>query len=73
MPNIRQRPKIDEYDTFTYFVVHGAVSDTAETTEMHYLLYAHCLVTVHHGDCPALPTSTDEFEQRHNIWTMHSV
>jgi magnesium transporter len=62
-----QRPKIDEYDDFTYFVVHGAVSETAATTEMHVFFTPHCLVTVHHGDCPALPNVYRRVEQRHNI------
>jgi magnesium transporter len=65
--NFGQRPKIDEYDDFTYFVVHGAVSETASTTEMHVFFTTHCLVTVHHGDCPALPDVYRRVEQRHSI------
>ena len=31
-----QRPKIDEYDGFTYFVLHGAQTEKpAETVEVH--------------------------------------
>ena len=49
-----QRPKIDEFDEFTYFVVHGAMPDSFDTSELHIFLLAHGVITVHHGDCPAL-------------------
>ena len=49
-----QRPKIDEFDDFTYFVVHGALPDAFATSELHIFLLPHCVVTVHHGECPAL-------------------
>jgi magnesium transporter len=49
-----QRPKIDEFDDFTYFVVHGAVSGGDETTEFHIFFMSNRLVTVHRGDCPVL-------------------
>ena len=49
-----QRPKIDEFDEFTYFVVHGAVMDTFATSELHVFLMAHSIVTVHHDECPAI-------------------
>jgi magnesium transporter len=62
-----QRPKIDEFDNFTYFVVHGAVAETAATTEMHIFFMSNRLVTVHHGDCPALPDVYRRVEQRHSI------
>ena len=37
-----QRPKIDEFDDFTYFVVHGALPDGSGTSEMHIFLLPHC-------------------------------
>ena len=49
-----QRPKIDEFDDFTYFVVHGALPDESGTSELHIFFMPHCVVTVHHGECPAL-------------------
>jgi magnesium transporter len=61
-----QRPKIDEFDDFTYFVVHGALPGGTGTSEMHLFLLAHCLVTVHHGDCPSLPDVYGRI-QRHGI------
>jgi magnesium transporter len=54
-----QRPKIEDYDGFTYMVVHGA-SDDGTTNEVHFILAEHFVVTVHHGPCPAM----DQARQR---------
>jgi magnesium transporter len=43
-----QRPKIEEYDGYTYFVMHGALGPgTAETIEVHAFFAPGRLVTVH--------------------------
>jgi magnesium transporter len=45
-----QRPKVDDYDTFTYLVVHGANLDAPSTTiEVHVLIAPGYVVTVHRG------------------------
>jgi len=62
-----QRPKIDEFDDFTYFVVHGALSDDSGTSEMHIFFMPHCVVTVHHGECPALADVYGRIERRHSV------
>ncbi|MGA2837122.1 MAG: magnesium/cobalt transporter CorA [Acidimicrobiales bacterium] len=62
-----QRPKIDEFDDFTYFVVHGASAGGSGTSEMHVFLLAHSVVTVHRGDCPALTDVFGRIERHHNI------
>ena len=49
-----QRPKIDEFDHFTYFVVHGAVADSFATSELHLFLLEHGVVSVHRGECAPL-------------------
>jgi magnesium transporter len=50
-----QRPKIEEYDGFTYFVVHGAdASAPANTVEVHVFYSEKHVVTVHHGACGPL-------------------
>jgi magnesium transporter len=46
-----QRPKIDEYEGFTYFVVFGADSNTGEPVEVHVFYSDKHVVTVHHGPC----------------------
>jgi magnesium transporter len=47
-----QRPKVEEYDNFTYFVVHGAPSGpAAPTTEVHLFYSERHVVSVHRGAC----------------------
>ncbi len=62
-----QRPKIDEFDDFTYFVVHGVVPDSFATSELHIFLVPHCVVTLHHGDCPAMADVHARMVRRHTI------
>jgi magnesium transporter len=52
--NFGQRPKIEDYDNFTYLVVHGAGLDGKGTLEVHFIIAEHFVITVHHGSCPAL-------------------
>ena len=49
-----QRPKIEDYDAFTYFVVFGADKDTGTPIEVHLFYSEHHVVTVHHGACGPL-------------------
>jgi magnesium transporter len=50
-----QRPKIEEYDGFTYFVVHGADADApSNTVELHLFYSDKKVVTVHRGECGPL-------------------
>jgi magnesium transporter len=44
-----QRPKVEDYDNFTYMVVHGASSDQTSTEEVHFIFAEHFVITVHHG------------------------
>jgi magnesium transporter len=46
-----QRPKIEEYDGFTYFVVYGSEPSTSATVEVHLFYSEEHVVTVHHGPC----------------------
>ncbi len=62
-----QRPKIDEFDDFTYFVVHGAMPDSFATSELHIFLLQHSIVTVHHGECPALVNVLARVGRQHHI------
>ena len=55
-----QLPKIEDYDTFTYMVVHGASADGRSTDEVHFIFAEHFVITVHRGPCPAM----DEVHRR---------
>ena len=47
-----QRPKVDDFDGFTYLVLHGALPSpaTAVTCEVHVFFSAKHVVSVHQGD-----------------------
>lgn len=62
-----QRPKIDEFDDFTYFVVHGAVPEGRGTSELHIFFMPHSIVTVHHDRYAALDDVYHRIERRHSI------
>ena len=49
--NFGQRPKIEDYDTVTYMVVHGASGDGASIQEVHFILSTHFVITVRRGAC----------------------
>jgi magnesium transporter len=50
--HFEQRPKIEDYDDFTFLVVYGATADEDGLVEVHCFYSERCLVTVHHDDCP---------------------
>jgi magnesium transporter len=49
-----QRPRIDDYDWFTYLVTRGADPEGTGLAEVHCFWTETYVVTVHRGDCPAL-------------------
>jgi magnesium transporter len=44
-----QRPKLDDYDSYLYMVVHGATAKGSATAEMHLFFSEKFVVTIHHG------------------------
>ncbi len=59
-----QRPKAEDYGSFTYLVIHGAGTGGASTDEVHFVIAEHYLVTVHHGGCSALDAVRAQLERR---------
>jgi len=57
--NFPQRPRMDDYDDFTYLVTRGADPEKTNNAEVHCFWTDRFVVTVHHGDCPALKTVRD--------------
>jgi len=49
-----QRPRIDDYDGFTYMVTRGADPERTGQAEVHCFWTDTYVVTVHRGECPAL-------------------
>ena len=58
-----QRPKVEEYDGFTYFVAHGAAA-AGGNAEVHLFYTPQRLVTVHRG-CAAVFAEVDKRLTRH--------
>jgi magnesium transporter len=62
-----QRPKVEDYDDYTYMVAYGATDGDAgaAVVEVHFLFAAHYVVSIHHGKCPALDAVRDRLAQHH--------
>jgi magnesium transporter len=56
-----QRPKIDDYEDFTFLVVYGAADDEDRLVEVHCFFSERCLVTVHRDDCPAFASLREHY------------
>ncbi len=54
-----QRPKAEDYGDYVYLVVHGAGTGETPTTEVHFIVAEHYVVTVHRGPCEALDAVTE--------------
>jgi magnesium transporter len=69
-----QRPKVEDYDDFTYIVAFGApVTDGGHLAEMHCFYSEHYLVTVHQGTLPAVNDGCDAIRRRHTIGPPHPI
>jgi magnesium transporter len=55
-----RRPRLEDYDTYTYLVVHGPPARDGTPEEVHFFYSEHYLVTLHQGPCSA----TDDVHQR---------
>ncbi|HUE07433.1 MAG TPA: magnesium transporter CorA family protein [Acidimicrobiales bacterium] len=65
-----QRPRIDEYDTFTYLVTRGADPEHTGNAEVHCFWTDRYVVTVHRGDaCPSTARARQRLEQLHHSTT----
>jgi len=60
-----QRPRLDDYDGFTYLVARGADPDGSGRAEVHCFWTDRYVVTVHRGDCPALAEVRTRMERHH--------
>jgi magnesium transporter len=59
-----QRPKVDDYGTFTYLVAYGAAGEGLGTEEVHFLFAEHFVVTIHHGHCGAMDEARTRLTHR---------
>jgi magnesium transporter len=62
-----QRPKLEDYDGFTYLVIHGAQTENPVSTVEVHLFYAKGrVVTVHRGDAPLIGQARSQMG-RHRV------
>lgn len=61
-----QRARIDDYDDFVHIVTFGMAGDGKNVAEVHCFVTARFIISIHHGNCPALATV------RGRIGTHHS-
>jgi magnesium transporter len=60
-----QRARIDDYEGFTHVVTFGMATDGKNVAEVHCFITEKCIVTLHHGDCPALATVHGRVQGHH--------
>jgi magnesium transporter len=60
-----QRARIDDYDDFVHVVTFGMAGDGKSVAEVHCFITATFIITLHHGDCPALATVHDRIGTHH--------
>jgi magnesium transporter len=58
-----QRPKFEDYDDYSYLVVHGAGPGGRGTTEVHLFFCAKYTVTLHRGTCAAVGTVRERMDR----------
>jgi magnesium transporter len=60
--HFEQRPKVEDYDDFTFLVVYGATPDDEDgLVEVHCFFSERFLVTVRRDDCPAFARLREQY------------
>jgi magnesium transporter len=60
-----QRARIDDYHDFVHIVTFGMAADGKNVAEVHCFITNTCIISLHHGDCPALATVRDRIGNHH--------
>jgi magnesium transporter len=61
-----QRARIDDYDDFVHIVTFGIAGDGKSVAEVHCFITQKCIISIHHGNCPALATVGDRIANHHS-------
>jgi magnesium transporter len=62
----RQRPKVDQYDTFlmiVFFALSWPADAGPQTQELHLFVGANYLITIHQGELPAIAATAKRWSQ----------
>lgn len=61
-----QRARIDDYADFVHIVTFGMAADRKSVAEVHCFVTEKFIISIHHGDCPALGTVCDRIGSHHS-------
>jgi magnesium transporter len=64
-----QRPKLEDFDDYSYMVVHGARPDGNGTIEVHIFVSELYTVTLHRGECKTLADVRERLARHHATTT----
>ena len=60
-----QRARIDDYDDFVHAITFGIAADGKSVAEVHCFITKKFIITLHHGNCPALARVHDRIGGHH--------
>jgi magnesium transporter len=61
-----QRPRIDDYGDFVHVITFGMAADGKSTAEVHCFITEKVIISIHHGNCPALATVYERVRNHHS-------
>ena len=61
-----QRARIDDYQDFVHIITFGIADDGKSVAEVHCFLTDRVIISLHHGNCPALSTVRDRIAGHHS-------
>jgi magnesium transporter len=61
-----QRPRIDDYGDFVQAITFGMASDGKNVAEVHCFITEKAIISLHHGNCPALAGVHERIRNHHS-------
>ena len=61
-----QRPRIDDYGDFVQVITFGMAADGKSVAEVHCFITEKAIISIHHGNCPALAAVHERIRNHHS-------
>jgi magnesium transporter len=61
-----QRPRIDDYGDFVQAITFGMAADGKNVAEVHCFITEKAIISLHHGNCPALGMVHERIRNHHS-------
>jgi magnesium transporter len=61
-----QRPRIDDYGDFVQVITFGMAADGKNVAEVHCFITERNIISLHHGNCPALAAVHERIRNHHS-------